>query len=280
MATFTFIQTNDGQQISEGNAGHTATQRFVVQSLDGGTLFEAMSAQGIPPRLAGHPTVPFVFCVEKSGRTLDGSKAIYEIICNYKRPNRSSDRAANDTAKPLIEVGASLTTASTNIDNAELPMEVDRLNFDGTYSHQPVVAQVQVPQVVKKFSRRETTDPTQKAIDYVGKTNDSTWQGGDIDQWICSSVRGVSHDSGESYDVSYEFIKSNNPDGWIHDAQWLENNLPLPSSQPNNPTYIPPEDGRENKQFRVYKTADFSALKLDAQSGPAAGQGFGGFVGV
>lgn len=263
-----------GGGMSETKDGMQCQRHFMVTGIEGEASkieYLALQADGIPKLRDAHPSVPKMFCDSRSTSPKDPQTV--EITCHYKQPTRASDRNAGDKAQPQIQIGASVVTQSTNLDADDNVMECERRNTaDSTTVKQPVMAQVQVPQIVLRLQRKEENSPHAKARDYVGRVNKEKFYDGDEKCWLCTRIEGNSEDGGDSYIVTYEF--QYNSWTWKWKAYYQENNLPVKSDASPEPIL-----GYEIKWFDIYEAVSFSPLGLEVKGGGKS-TGPSGFIGV
>ncbi len=132
---------------------------------------------------------------------------------------------------PLLEVGATLTSAETNEDKngdviivSHTPTTMTTAETHGEYPDTDdniIVSGVTVPILIPthtlRFSHSSSSSPEADAMAYVGMVNSAYWHGGDAKTWLCMSITGRSTDNGATYQVQYEFgwrPYSDNVQGW------------------------------------------------------------------
>jgi len=103
--------------------------------------------------------------------------------------------------------------------------------------------------------KQEFTNPSVKALDYVGSVNNGPWSLAPTSvagQWMCTGLMGTSSDGRRSWDVVYNF--QYRPDTWEELVQWQD---PF--------TGEPPDDlvlGTGAKYVALYPMANFNLLGL------------------
>lgn len=177
---------------------------------------EAISAAGL---VIGnqHPDISYLCLrrIQPEGMANDTIK----LTCLYTKYSILSPfnkRRANNS----VRVGASLIQETTDRDKDGGKLYVSYI-YPATY-YKPdyqskadsivVNATVLRPQVRWNKFKIETASPENKAADYVGSVNLSTWRGKPARTWMCTEIMGESFDEEETFEVQYEF--QYNPNTW------------------------------------------------------------------
>jgi hypothetical protein len=169
-------------------------------------------------------------------------------------------------APPIVEIGSSVQTADSNLDNLGnlITVEADVLLPDpnaepGTTPSlvlitdvQSVTYQKQVPHMVARFRLTRYGSPKGDAQQFVGTVNVTSWYGGSARTWLCVAIDGTSNDGGETYECSYEFHYRR--DTWDIDVVYIETRTGVPPQSAVAP------NGR--KTVQVYGYNNFSDLGL------------------
>ena len=112
--------------------------------------------------------------------------------------------------------------------------------------------QVQRPQTVLAFTRKESRSPLQKSLIYRGKVNARKIGIFDPGTLLCTRLDGDSPDNGATFTVRYEF--QFNDQTWSQDISWIDPETDRP----------PPDVSKSNgrKTVELYEEADFFDLNL------------------
>lgn len=249
------------------DAGFTATRIFFADQIVGNPdaiQFQAIQNGQIPNTGTPHPTIPLILVDSIDAQSV-GAKQV-KLTVNYKALKRGNTQP-DEEAQTQITVGGSIQTVRTNKHIVlQGGREVEELIIvkysypiglapDGVDQPKEVVGTIdkQIPLIVATLSRRESTDPAQKAFDFVGKLNSRKFIGGKPKLWLCTKIGGPSNDSGATYQISYEFMRAEG--GWNTDVAFTDAKTGL------IPTDI--EDQPEALiNVRSQRTADFGDLKL------------------
>jgi hypothetical protein len=218
MATVTqFNATGDGASppvLRDTRDGYVLSEQFTVTNLSGPIAarpLEAITATGIT-RGAAHASVPGILADEISATLI--SPTIARVSVTYRPLNfEAVPPSGGGTNEAELEVGASVQIEETNLDAAGnvlvVSADVETVDENNEPYTETVAQEVrvsrQVPNATIRFRRRENDSPFYKATEYVGTVNGVAWAGAGPRQWLCTAIRGVSSDGGDTYDVTYEF---------------------------------------------------------------------------
>ena len=255
-----------GQTSLSLSSGWTASRVFIVTDVDGtpdSVAYRAISSGQIPAPGTLHPSIPKIVVDNISGNPL-GSRQV-ELTLTYKAIN-SSNSSPDEESQTQINISGTIKTVKTNYHINEkgeeelmklsyiYPTNKDPNGIDGAVNKVIPMIEKQIPMIVATLSRRESKDPAQKAFDFVGKLNSRTFIGGKRELWMCTKISGSSGDSGETFSVTYEFMR--NEGGWNTDVLFTDER-----------TGKPPVDIEKQKEtaiinVKTQRTADFNKLKL------------------
>lgn len=262
----------EGASITENESGFEVTRIFIVTEVSGdpaSKMYQALNTAGIPIRGDFHPTVPSVQVDTRTATPLSQDQMRVEVTY---RVLPSSSLPPGENEMPTITVGATVQEQETNLDingevmtvshtyteeeAAELPKRPNQVtNDDGTVTEEQVgTINVNIPQLILKFSRREKRDPYDKAFEYVGYVNSSIFYNVNPGCYLCTRIEGTSTDGGKTYQVDYEFQFNN--EGWFATVVYVdpEKNAPLSDATAETDTDI--------RTFTIYGSKDFNALNL------------------
>jgi len=115
---------------------------------------------------------------------------------------------------------------------------------------------IQIPETVLGFTRRESSHPLTKALTYVGKINSVALGSGTfaIGTLLCLGIEGDTTDGGESYSVSYRF--QYRPGTWVATVVYIDPE----TDRPHADVSISGVDGVE--YVDIYNEVNFTALAL------------------
>lgn len=190
-------------------------------------MAQAITASGMPALRQAHPSIGGIFVTGLDATPAGPAAAVVRIT--YGPPN--SSQLPEMGQPPQIDVGATLSQVQTSRDASGSPLIVA---LGSGPEAQSQVAQVSrfVPQTTVRYSRLETGSPGDKARNYVGKVNATTFFASDPGTWMCTGITGRSHDGGTTYEVTYDF--QYNPDGWQPVIQYIDplTGRPHPDASP------------------------------------------------
>ena len=246
--------------------GIEVSRCFIVSGLTGDPcerLFNATQAD-LPKFGDFHPTRPGIRVLDVAVTPIDVSTC--RVVVSYQGVDPKSS-PPDDKQKPIIEVGAQTVQVETNedIDGNLLTTHFIQTKLDPvtslqkTYDEtQPGKIQIQVPQPIVKLSRREQSNPYDKALMYVGKINAQSFMDQASHMWMCIRIIGRSDDGGRSYNVDYEF--QFNRESWDPTIVGIDKDTGMPPVDTDGNSVLVEGDGF--KQVQVYEEVDFAGLSL------------------
>lgn len=246
----------EGSTVSQSADGYVATRMFIATTTAQETKVQVLLHDDIPqygdihPDFDGIDLVP-IYALDRQCDHEMGDPAIFRVTINYRRPTSATQPPSEDEADAIIQVGSSVTSSKTELDAAGAQIVVtltDQPDQTGTVD-------IQVPESVLTFSRRESSSPRSKARTYVGKINSVALASGDYDigTLLCLGIEGESTDGGESYNVTYRF--QYRPGKWAATVVYIDPETDRPHEEVAFPsTGVVTVD--------VYAEANFSALNL------------------
>jgi hypothetical protein len=198
----------EGSGLSQSADGYVATRVFMATTTAQETKLDVLLHDDIPqygdihPDFDGIDLVP-ILALDRQCDHEQGDPAIFRVTIGYRRPTSTTQPPSTDEDDAIIQVGSSVTASKTELDAAGAQIVV-------TLSGQPDqtgTVDIQVPESVLTFTRREASSPRSKARTYVGKVNSVALASGDyaIGTLLCLGIEGESTDGGESYNVTYRF---------------------------------------------------------------------------
>lgn len=248
-----------GAGASISGDGPSATRVFGVEVSASETVFDILGDAGIPsyydqyPNTGGTGEFAAIYALEISCEPLNEENTFYRVVASYSRPGFSEKDPGETSSDSLIQVGSSVTGSTTQVDKDGAQIDVDLTG----QTTQVGTVEVQVPEVVLSFERREVASPITKAIANTGFVNSASLGGGTyaVRTLLCLGIEGVSTDDGESYQVSYRF--QYRPATWDAVIAYIDPE----TDRPHEDIDIGTADGIE--VVKVYSEVDFSSLTLN-----------------
>lgn len=252
----------EGHISEDASAGYSVERVFMVSGVSGAAHargYNALNAPGVPRLFEGHPSIPSLFCSQRTATPMGDSSDRFRVTCRYKLPDFAILQP-DESAPGLISVGGGLSQVATQKDVDGNAISVtytypddhgDKTLAGRSYTQGGEVG-LMVPVTVLRETRRESVNPNFKARAYVGRVNSFPIWNGAARTYLCTRIEGESRDGGESYEVAYEFQYK--PEGW--DASVVFRDL-----KTNRP--IPNPDAEALKTVPIYAGIDFGGLNLN-----------------
>jgi hypothetical protein len=221
------IKGSTSQSLS---SGWTSTRVFFASDVTGNPDaigYEAISNGAVPRVGEPHPTIPLLI-VDTVGSKPEGARQV-EITITYKPMSSGGGTDPDEESQTQMSVGGSVQSVQTNKhivknkgkkDSEEkIILEYiypDNLSPEGKpkgfiYKSVGTISK-QVPNIVVTFSRTESNNPLAKTIKYQSKLNAKPFLNEKEGYWMCTNLSGSSNDGGLTYQVNYEFTRSEG--GW------------------------------------------------------------------
>jgi len=259
-----YTEQRDDAELTRSADGYSATLATTITrgalTLEGlARLQQAQDLAGVPQYLEAAAGVPALYVRSVTARPLPGGHV--RVVATYGPPDPLSSGTGGEDPPGLIEVGATVSTVRTQRDSAGAPIVVSYTYgrpggaYYGQTIEQGAEVELQVPQAQVSITRRETTRPLDRAIEYVGRVNASSWQGYAPRTWLITAITGSSDDGGESYTVRYELAYA--PD--THDPTVAYRDHLEGSGEPPVDVLDQP---LATVRPRLYAAAEFSLLGL------------------
>lgn len=239
--------------------GPVATRQFLVES-DAGpvTITDALLAVGIVygdvhPETGGSSTFEPIYALDFQARTENDQNTVFTVVISYSRPDVSQQPPSTDPDDSLIQVGSNVTGGKTQVDNTGAQIMVSLTGYEPQVGD----VEIQVPETVILFERKEAGSPLTKSLANTGRVNSSSLGSGTYAArtLLCLGIEGVSTDNGINWQVTYRF--QYRPDTWDATVVYIDPETDRPADSIN----IAGNDGVEIVQ--IYPTADFSSLNLN-----------------
>jgi hypothetical protein len=249
---------NDGTTFGLGANGAFATRVFSVETTANETMAEILLDSNIPQYGAVHPdtggsaTYLPIYALEFDVRAQNAENSIFLVTVGYARPDFQQKEAGETEADCTIQVGSSVSSQKTAQDKDGNRIVVSLTGFED----QTGEVDIQIPETVIVFERKESSNPLSKSIANSGKVNSLSLGGGDyaIRSLLCLGIEGITQDDGETWQVTYRFQYK--PATWRTTVLYIDPETDRPADTIN----IPGNDGVE--YVDVYPEIDFSGLNL------------------
>lgn len=296
MAITTHRQTLDGENAIVRDAnGWSATETYLIEGVTetdiDGRWEDALISSGLPAYGDAHPLLPInVNSIEirpagaGTTTTFTGTVRYGLLLAENQEPGEQNP--------PVLEVGATTQTVSTEVDRVGTMLKVGFLEKEWekgadnepdtlyyNYHEQIGTVDVQTPQTVFRYKRREPESPGNKSLNFVGRINSQKFLRFPPKTWLCTGITGTAQSVSGPWDVSYEFAY--NPETWVATVAYVDDGGRVPAgvfvgdvqpAPPNTrrkyPTYnepIPvgtPLTGSV-RRFDVLGEADFRLLNVE-----------------
>ncbi len=244
-------------------SGLKATRKFFIEGLSDNAnrrLFEGIELPDVPLHGTPHEAIPGLNVSSVAITPAPGSASQAFVTIEYSTPSQNN-KPPSESAVPVIEVGATLSTIETSFDSIGRQMilnhSVESTDLDTgdqiftKLEPQPAKAQMQVPCPYVTLQRREPSPfNIAKTFVAVGCMNSVTWFDQPAHTWMCAAIRAKL--SGNAFDVSYEF--QHRARTWDVELVYTDKNTGLPVADPVQ------DVGR--KTFQIYPEFDYGVLSL------------------
>lgn len=280
---------SEGATTSYTQQGWTATVIIKIDGVDDSnpdaTLQNVIDSDMVPARGEDHPSG---YQMQADEITCDAISS-NQVVVTVKYKNLSAVEAEpSDTQPALMTFGSTAQSQQTSSDYTNQPLVTLYQSKDsngfisgspGSYTIQSTddgsdisdpsnvaTGDIQVPNTIIRFSRREPNPPGVKAKTYMTMTNATACSWGGVvyptGTLLCTRIEGNTNDGGTSYIVEYEF--QFNEDAWtLFSYYTLPNNtqgVDGAGAIVLGPGDIPPDCGLS--LFQIYGTAEFNDLLL------------------
>jgi len=247
----TIIQSDiiEGASATVNESGLTVQRVFIVQESAAGSparrIINALSTTGVPRRYDVYPGETGLFCTSVDCKPEDNEN--FRITATYG-VLPVDEQAPSAVQTPKLSVSSSVQTAETTTDvNGDLMA----VSYAGDPEPQVATVEIQKPQTIMKYSRKEPTPPL-GFQEYVGKVNSAGWKGFPARVWLLSRIDATPTEDDTGYNVEYEFVYE--PESWDKIVFYTD---PTTGKVP-----IDVEVGVGAIIYQVYHEADFNALNI------------------
>lgn len=247
----------EGASFSLTANGPVATRVFGVFTDASESMTEILATPPIPAYGAAYPgtgglgefaeiVALEIQCVPESSENTK-----YKVIVSYGLPDLSQKEASDDPEDSLIQLGSTVSSGKTTKDKNGTQITVS-LTDNPTQTGE---VEVQIPQTVVVFERKESTSPLTKSIAFAGTVNTSTIGDFAARTLLCLGIEGTSSDDGLTWQVTYRF--QYNANTWDATVVYVDPD----TGRPHDDINIGTSDGVT--VARVYPESNFSTLDLN-----------------
>lgn len=254
------VKGNVSRTLSDGTK---VTRVYMVSEIEGNRSDIIFNATGAVPQPGDvHPTIPRIRVESVTANPVDSNTV--EVTVVYATL-KIGDSQVNEDAETQITIGGSVQSVLTNqfFEGRNKKLMVLKYTFppdedpEGTATEKEIVPTANREQAIitATLSRLEDEDPLNKAIEFVEHTNSRTFLGTRPRTWLCTSINGVSNDSGETFQVTYVF-------------EFREETWDAVLAFTDKETGAIPSDvdtqADAQRPFQLQPTADFGQLDIEA----------------
>lgn len=217
-----YTEVIHGQTGGKSASGYRATRTWKVTGISAGTsmvkaIDDAIDNSDLPdfgdthPDSGGSPAdIGDILVEDISGSWIDDENTMAEIVVTYSRPSFETQEPSENPDEAIIQVGSTVSTIRTNKDASDTDIVISLTGEEDQLAE----VDVEVPQTVLMFQRRESTNPITKSLTYSGKVNSGSLGGGTYaaGTLLCLGIEGDSSDNGLTWTITYRF--QYDPAGW------------------------------------------------------------------
>lgn len=246
----------EGARFGYGGNGPVATRMFKAVADAGESMDQVMAHASIPAYGSAYPYsdsgYAAIYALDFDCQPEMGQPGNFIITVSYSRPDQSQKDPGTDPEDSTIQVGSSVTATRTQRDNTGAKINI-------TLTGQPDQigeTDLQVPETVVIFERRESANPLTKSLANTGRVNSVALGSGTyaIKTLLCLGIDGVSTDDGATWQVTYRF--QYRPETWDATVVYTDPE----TDRPHKDISFSPADGVVTVE--VYPEADFTSLSL------------------
>lgn len=199
------------QKAGYNRDGPTASRVFIVSGITPGTnLLETIMTVSVPqygelhPSTGGSPAVILdIYALEISADWADEDNTTAKVTVNYSRPSYDNSEPSEEIAMAICQVGSTVASSKTSKDAAGTSIVVSLAGQEDQLAE----LDVEIPNSVITFQRREANSPFAKSIAYTGKINSDSLGNGVFAAGTlqCLGIEGDSQDNGATWSTTYRF---------------------------------------------------------------------------
>ena len=198
----------NGTSLNRSPNGYSAIEVIDVLDTVGTTVMERMfnaeQFPGVPAAGEEHPFLPNTIVIDKRVEPLGANAENVRIFVFWGQPEEGTRDPGTDPELATVFSGITLRDFPVLFDSSGNQLKTTR-TIGGITEVQTQIGTVTYPVLVIGATRREISDPANKAAQYVNKLNSSTIWGESAGRYLCTRLEGVSTNGGVTYDVTYEF---------------------------------------------------------------------------
>ena len=239
--------------LTRGSDGWRDQVDYLVSGADKMT---AITEVGVPHNTE-HTSIPGIFALEFAARAQSDEPGFWVVSVTWREPDPVNFASPDPDPTPsggTRQVGARVQPAEFNEDVNGNQIKTSRSAQPGTTGNndQPASVEGFVPSTVLTVTRTEGTDPL-NLRSFVGKVNDGTFFGEDLDKWLCTAIEGSTENNGITYTITYEFELNENT--WAKTVVYIDERTGRP--------LLGLTEGVSIRDFRIYDRANFGQLNVD-----------------
>jgi hypothetical protein len=249
----------DGNVFTITANGPSATKIYKVVTSASENMADILGDAGIPQvydaysDTGGTGEFLSIYVLEVTCEPIAGQPNVFMVTVQYGRPDATEKEPGVTAADSLQQVGSSVSSGKTQKDNTDTQLAV-ALTGQTT---QVGEVDIQIPETVVVFERKEATSPLANAIAYTGKVNSVALASGTyaVRTLLCLGIEGTSVDDGDTWQVTYRF--QYRPDTWDATLVYIDPETDRPHEDINLGT----SDGVLVAE--IYPEANFASLDLN-----------------
>lgn len=249
----------EGASFAISPTGPSATRIFKVQITDPET--ETMPVIMITPPIPAYGEIypgtggggteyDAIYAFDIGIQPEAGDNYRYIVTASYSPADASVQAPSESEDACIIQIGSSVSAGKTQKDNTGTQIVV-------TLTGQPDQVgdvDIQIPETVISFERREAASPLTKSSTYGGRVNSTSVTGFAARTLLCLGIDGNSSDGGITWVVTYRFQYK--VETWDAGIVYIDPE----TDRPHNDVVIATNTGYVVTE--IYPTADFNDLAL------------------
>lgn len=266
----------DGASLTESATGYALTVVYVLENVSGNgdqQQFNALQDARVPRIGDGHPVIPGIQVTERSAEPVDDT--VMRVTVQYGVPDAANtpayDLGQASGPQGTISISSAVVTEQTQFDVRGFPLKVSytgKLTDDKGETQevkgeeQVATVEIQRPETIITFTRRERGSPLFFATDAVGSLNVTDIGRFRAGTLLLTRIEADSDDNGFTFNVVYEF--QYRPVGWSVSVVYIDPQTDRPPVDVDKGALGPNALGAANgvARYDVYPTYDFGAFRL------------------
>jgi|JI10StandDraft_1071094.scaffolds.fasta_scaffold23450_4 hypothetical protein len=266
----------DGASLTESATGYALTVVYVLENVSGNgdqQQFNALQDARVPRIGDGHPVIPGIQVTERSAEPVDDT--VMRVTVQYGVAD-AADTPAYELGQAsgpqgTISISSAVVTEQTQFDVGGRPLKVSytgKLTDDEGNpvevkgEEQVATVEIQRPETIITFTRRERGSPLFFATDAVGSVNVTDIGRFRAGTLLLTRIEADSDDNGITFTVVYEF--QYRPVGWTVTVVFVDPQTDRPPVDVERNGLGSSLTGVANgvAGYEVYPTYDFGAFRL------------------